>query len=504
MSNTNKIKISYNANGGTGAAAPSESTYNPARYPYTASKEIQGGTPTRLYYDFKGWGYTSAAKSPAYQNGGTYSNTFTAANMNDDLTLYAVWEHQYVSVTYDANGGTGAPPKYTGFKGYSMTISATVPTRNGYRFRGWATSRSAQAAEYSANQSGVYFVSDTTLYAVWESLTYTVQYNANGGDGAPDPQAKEYGVDITLSNVVPTLSDHVFLGWSKSNTAQEPQYEAGDTFSENANITLYAVWQETKATLTYDANGGDGAPDPETKFGVFPIAFTVSSVIPTKPSKVFAGWALTSGALTAQYHGGDTLTLSEDKTLYAVWASKTYTVTYDANGGTDAPSAQTKIEGQTLQLTSSTPTKAGYQCYGWATSPDAVEPDYFPGDEYTNDANVTLYAVWRLVYSVSYDANGGTGAPTPQAKMQGVPITLQSTVPTKTGGKFLCWKSSAGDTYQPGDTYAKDEPTTMTALWNNFHRGKVFVVENGAAVEKNMYVVQSGAAARHDTYISFH
>jgi len=72
-----------------------------------------------------------------------------------------------------------------------------------------------------------------------------------------------------------------------------------------------------------------------------------------------------------------------------------YTVAYDVNGGTDAPEFQTKFYKEDLTLADAEPTRTGYSFLGWATTSDAIAPEYQPGDTYTVDEDVTLYAVWE-------------------------------------------------------------------------------------------------------------
>lgn len=81
---------------------------------------------------------------------------------------------------------------------------------------------------------------------------------------------------------------------------------------------------------------------------------------------------------------------------FSVPALASYSVTYNANGGSGAPSAQTKWFGETLALSSTVPTKANYNFRGWATSSSATTPNYQPGDAYTGNAALALYAVWEL------------------------------------------------------------------------------------------------------------
>lgn len=72
----------------------------------------------------------------------------------------------------------------------------------------------------------------------------------------------------------------------------------------------------------------------------------------------------------------------------------TYTVSYNANGGSGAPSAQTKREGIDLTLSTTKPTRKGYYFAGWAKSSSAVNPQVQPGSTYESDSSVTFYAVW--------------------------------------------------------------------------------------------------------------
>lgn len=144
------------------------------------------------------------------------------------------------TVSYNANGGSNAPTSQTKWYGTNITLSSSTPTRTGYTFGGWATSSSGgvsytPGATYSANSS-------ITLYAVWSIISYTVRYDANGGSGAPGYQTKNYGSSITLSTTKPTRTNYNFKGWATSSTGGV-SYASGATYSSNANITLYAVWE---------------------------------------------------------------------------------------------------------------------------------------------------------------------------------------------------------------------------------------------------------------------
>lgn len=149
------------------------------------------------------------------------------------------------------------------------------------------------------------------------------------------------------------------------------------------------------------------------------------------------------------------------------WTS--YTIKYSANGGSGAPSSQTKWKDQTLKLSTTKPTRTGYSFLGWSTSSTATSATYAAGANYTANAAATLYAVWKAnTYTVSYNANGGSGAPSSQTKTYGVALTLSSTKPTRTNYTFKGWGTSASATtvtYAAGGSYTKNAAITLYAVW---------------------------------------
>lgn len=152
--------------------------------------------------------------------------------------------------------------------------------------------------------------------------SYTVKYDANGGSGAPSSQIKWYGTNTTLSSTKPTRSGHTFKGWGTSSTSTTVSYEAGATYSSNASITLYAIWNATTYTVKYNANGGSGAPSNQTK--TYGISLTLSGTKPTRSGYTFKGWGTSASSTTVSYVAGASYTKNAAITLYAVW-EQTYT-----------------------------------------------------------------------------------------------------------------------------------------------------------------------------------
>ena len=379
--------FTFNANGGSGA--PSEKI----EWWYNHDITIPSTVPTRSGYTFQGWGTSSTDTTPDYQPG-------QATTMGTTKTLYAIWKANTYTVSYNANGGSGAPSSQTKTHNVTLTLRSNTPTRSGYTFKGWSTSSSATSASYSAGGSFT-TNANTTLYAVWQknaATTYTVSYNANGGNGAPSSQTKTHNVTLTLRTTTPTRSGYSFLGWSTISTATSPTYYAGGSYTANASATLYAVWSynaPTVYTISFNANGGSGAPSSVTK--THGVTLYLPSTEPIRTNYDFLGWSTSSTATTPTYYAGGSFTQNVNTTLYAVWEydPATYRVNYNANGGSGAPSSQTKTYGVSLTLSSVIPTRIGYDFLGWSTSSTATSATYDPGDSYTTNASVTLYAVWQ-------------------------------------------------------------------------------------------------------------
>lgn len=126
-------------------------------------------TPNSGYY-FNGW-----TKSPNTSAGGTIADASSASTTYSTGTAAATLTANflpYLHVTYNANGGSGAPTDANNYvKNANVSISNSIPTNSGYTFRGWATSSANATAgivAYTQNQSNAFQItSDTELWAVW-------------------------------------------------------------------------------------------------------------------------------------------------------------------------------------------------------------------------------------------------------------------------------------------------------------------------------------------------
>ena len=222
---------------------------------------------------------------------------------------------------------------------------------------------------------------------------------------------------------------------------------------------------KTSYTVSYNANGGSGAPSAQTKW--YNESLTLSSTKPTRTGYTFAGWNTNSSGIGTNYSSGGTYTGNAAVTLYAKWTAITYTVSYNANGGTGAPGNQTKTYGQTLTLSSTVPTRTNYNFKGWATSASATTPNYQPGGSYTANSAVTLYAVWEIAYiapiitNISVDRCDSAGTITDEGTYLKVSFNYQLDATYSGGMDYiqLGYKLSSAASYANISTY---NPTEMS------------------------------------------
>lgn len=206
---------------------------------FNGTKRSSGSGSFTGTYSISGNGAATKTITVTFKNFNTDNDDSATKNVTFNVSVPA-WT-SYV-IKYNANGGSGVPSNQTKWKDQTLTLSTTKPTRTGYTFLGWSTSSSATSATYSAG--GNYTANAAaTLYAVWKAITYAVKYDANGGSGAPGNQTKTYGVALTLSSTKPTRTNYTFKGWGTSASATTVAYAAGASYTNNAAITLYAVWE---------------------------------------------------------------------------------------------------------------------------------------------------------------------------------------------------------------------------------------------------------------------
>ena len=318
--------------------------------------------------------------------------------------------------------------------------------------------------------------------ATTKKATYTLSYSANGGSGAPADQSG--GVSYTIPYAEPVRNGYKFLGWSENSNATTPAFYPGEKVTLSANVKFYAVWKKATYTLSYNANGGSGAPASQSGG----VSYTIPYTKPVRNGYTFLGWSEKSSATAASWTGGDVVTLSGNATLYAVWKKAAYTLSYNANGGSGAPAAQSGGVSYTISYTE--PVRNGYTFLGWSENSSATSASWSGGDVVTLSDNVTLYAVWKqkATYTVTFNANGGTCSTSYKTVESGGTISMPTA--TRDGYRFLGWYNAANGGTQYTSSTKINSNVDLYAQWeqvkselNSTFTSEV-VWENGVPIVK--------------------
>ena len=588
---TQRFTVSYHANGGTFVPA-SQTVLNGSKL------TIATYVPLRVGYIFQGWGTSASDTTVDYKPGYTYT-------FSKDMTLYAIWKvcsHDYASGICDICGYE-YPLSITSVSKSFQVTNADGTTLYNRPYSGKSTVIAVKPkgtilsiVAQTTNQPGNLWYKTSDGYWTYSgNLTerLTVTFNANGGKNAPAAKTVLKNSSVTLPSSSPTRVGYVLRGWytATSVPANTAYYAAGGNYKVTKNITLYAVW----AKCTHAYSGGIckdcGYEYPLTVTAVASVPFQVTNTdgapIMSRPYSNNAttvrtekkGAVLTIIGKTTNQAGNLWYQVNDGNWVYSGNIAQRFTVTYNANGGSNAPAAQYFLKGKTLTLSSGKPIWPGYTFKGWGTSASDTTVDYKPGATYSTNKSITLYAIWSKcshskysggictscsyeypltisnhsayyivtnkdgaknwsrpysnnsnhistsaygaalvvtkktvnqegntwyqlsndnwvysgnvsrAYKLTYNANGGSGAPSTVYKLAGTKFTLSSAKPTRSNYTFLGWATSSTGSvvYKAGASYTINGNATLYAVW-----------AKNAAITTNPgnQILKSGATAK--------
>jgi len=477
------VEVSYTVtfyiNGGSGTV-PDSQIVNPG-----SSITLPNGSAfTRTGYTFGGWNTNSSSTGTNYNAGVSYTPT-------GNITLYARWN---CTVTFSNNNGSGTVPSaQTVVAGSSITLpSSSGLTRAGYTFGGWNTNTSGTGTDYNVGASYTP-TGNITLYAKWNC---TVTFNANNGSGTvPSVQIVSAGSSITLPDGSGlTRSGYIFDGWNTNTGGTGTNYNAGASYTPIGNITLYARW--INYTVTFSANSGSGTiPTPQIVNPGSSITLPDGSGL-TRTGYTFGGWNTNSSGTGTNYNAGESYTPTGNITLYVKW-NTVYTVTFNINGGSGTvPAPQIVNPGSSITLPGGSGlTRTNYIFNGWSTNTSGTGTNYNAGESYTPTGNITLYARWIASYTVTFNANSGSGTVAAQTVATGSSITLpDGSGLSRTGYTFNGWNtntSGTGTNYNVGASYTPTGNITLYARWGY---SVTFNVNEGSGTAPLAQIVNPGSS----------
>ncbi len=355
----------------------------------------------------------------------------------------------------------------------------------------------------------------------------------------PSNQIKTQGVNLKLSDLVPTRAGYTFKGWSTNISQTETgEYQAGATYSQDANLTLYAVWKKAGSSSI------EIAQDAKNTYGQIVEGYNAKYDDNGTTWRIFMAdenniYLIADDYMHYNYAPEKQLTYGS---TYGILPKpgKTITVTYEYNGATggNAQRVDTStftfggwykennfknqvIESTQVTTTSNhtlyaewtgggitlpTPTKNGYTFECWCTDSGLSNSVGTGGAIYNANSNIKLYAKWTqnpiITYTVTYNKNTGDAVenmPSNQIKTQGVNLKLSDLVPTRAGYTFKGWSTNISQTetgeYQAGATYSQDANLTLYAVWKKAGSSSIEIAQDA----KNTYgQIVEGYNAKYD------
>ncbi len=453
------------------------------------------------YYYFVGWCEDMEGLIPPI-----YTDEQRVINLTDVdngvVTLYAIWRPVHFTVVYHGNGAPG--PVYTQ-DFYYDSPEQLEPNRfvyPGHSFLRWDTVPSGQYNAPLPDQfpigntffqnfginNGAFPIAPIDLYAQWGPSHYTVAFDPNGGTGGPMPdQPFTYGVSAPLDRNLYIRPGYRFAGWkSLDGTIYTDMQSVQDlTDVDGGVVLLFAQWEPLRYIIKF-------YPNTTTDIAMIDLHLVYDSpqrLIPNAFSKTgyhFDHWNTRANDSGTSYAECALVNIcpaydNEIIRLFAQWKANTFTVIFDANGGTGNMPGQLFTYGQPGALHPNTFTRRGYIFIGWNTAPDGSGRSYPDGAIISNlsasdGGTVTLYAQWRPIsYTVVFDRNGAIlGHMQPQTLTYDQPAYLTPNGFLKPDCIFDHWSTSPGDddgsyyadrAYIPNITDVDGVTVTLYAQW---------------------------------------
>ena len=330
-------------------------------------------------------------------------NPYTFA-VDKDLALTATFDAKEYNLIYMVDGVEykKVPVKF----GSTITPEA-FPTKVGYTFSGWG--------EIPATMP----TSDVTVNGTFAINKYTFTFDTDGGSEVAGI-TQDYNSAITAP-AAPTKTGYTFAGWVPAIPETVPA----------ENMSFKAQWTINQYTLTFDADNGTEATVITQDFGT---KFETPAA-PTKTGYTFAGW---------DSEIPETIP-AENKSFKALWTINQYTFSFDADGGSDV-AAITQNYGTKIE-TPAAPTKTGYTFAGWVPA----IPETVPAE------NMSFKAQWTInQYTLTFNADNGTEA-TVITQDYGTKFDTPAD-PTREGYTFAGWDMDIPETIPAEDM-------SFTAKW---------------------------------------
>lgn len=481
---TNKYIVSYNSNGGTESMSSQEVTYGTSfitnknkfsRIGYRFAGYNEKADGTGVWWNIPHWSngvYTPGApgSNGMYETGKSWTWNYT-----NNITLYAQWAANEYTISYNVNGGKGSVNRVMAIYDKDIPLdNGSGLSYEGFKFAGWNTKADGSGQQFdigvpARNLTSIH-TANVTLYAQWKESFSRDICEANPGMDAQEFEYTDKNYDTDRYNEIEknlhSATDNMpsegmhrvgykIIGWNTDKKkAQDGIVEYKDkaefinkSKENNSKVNLYAVWQITEQTITYDLNGATETAlasdtgkvantiENNTQKYTYRTTTYISSgksttgKVITRPGYKFVGWETVpqvKGEKAIRYNPSQKVQCLPTCTLKAVWEINKVTITYDANGGSGtlaansgSPSIQsfgtTAVQVGNAETPFTLSSGEGWKrndnpVASWGTTPSRTSKTkfYAISSKKSFDTSLTLYAYYTREdgdYNILFNAN---------------------------------------------------------------------------------------------------
>ena len=392
---------------------------------------------------------TGSSFTLTFDSNNSFSGVPTTGNAPASVTSNAIWE---------AAGNTGTP----------------AMEKAGYAFGGWTENADGTGASYDAGDL-LSLSADTTVFAKWSLIAYTITYKDTNSTGGSVPNATVGfgGLNLSSNSGAMARTNYYLEGW----TINGVDYALGDSYTLNADVDAEPIWSQY--TLTYlDTNATSGAA-PSAQNGVGSVSLAGNTGSLTRSNYYLAGWTINgvNFALNSSFN------LTADETAAPRWAQ--YAITFISPGTTtgSTPANTNAVGSYVLPSNSGNLTRSGYDFGGWLI--DNVT--YLSGDTITVSKNTNIFAKW-LRCSLTYSAPAKSSGALPRTAVGCNTVTIaRNPGSISRNGYFLAGWSINGVDYNFGDSFTVTSAHTANAIWQRYAITYLSAEATGGTVPTNTF-----------------
>ena len=427
----NTYKVTYVENDATANANKTEFTYGVG---------LELVAAERTGYTFLGW-YDAAEEGNKV--------TAIAADVAEDVTLYAYWQINEYVIRFFEGEGTQVPNitlKITD-EAYDLTAEEYIPVLEGHTFKGWYKDFNCEGELVNEIPSGTH--EEYTLYAKWEANVYEIAYEADGATKNENPATYTYGQAVAFAD--PEKTGYTFVAWYLD--AEFTQVVTGISATQTGDVKVYAKWEINLYDVTFN-----DLPTANFQYKITDETYdlTAEAYLPTKEGHTFKGWFVGDVEYKSVVTGSH-----EDLALVAKWEANVYEISYEADGATKNENETSYTYGVGYAFVN--PEKTGYTFDGWYSDDKLTTP--VTGVSATQTGAVKVYAKWTInVYTITFDVDGGSAVAAIEYKITDPELSLAEVISEKAGHTFLGWYN--GDVKVEAIASGSHENLTLVAKWD--------------------------------------